>query len=390
MLIATLACGIASRVLLPALFPSLVPFLGDLVECSTPVSSFKRLQEGVFLFEHKLSPYDGAILHQSPLLLSLFSVFGRSEFLINCIYAFAEGMTALCLALIARYRPHQSFSPATTAAVYLFNPFPLLACLARSTNVFINSSLAASLAAAQYGMSVQSMAFLALATCLGLYPLYLVVPVIVLCLQNEYKHTTSRLVAVFLFFCLFFLGLSYLPVKSWAFLDKMYGTLVFYSDLSSPNLGLWWYLFIELFEFFRPFFLGVFQLFVAVFPLPLTIRFPHNPLFAIGCIIGLQAVFKPYPEVGDVGFYFSVLMLNKHVVTLMQYRLLVGLGLLHVCVLAPAFYHLWISVGSGNANFFYAITLGYTLDITLALADSIWAAIRLDYDGGKSPNLMQI
>jgi phosphatidylinositol glycan class U len=48
--------------------------------------------------------------------------------------------------------------------------------------------------------------------------------------------------------------------------------------------------------------------------------------------------------------------------------------------LGPAFYHLWIYAGSGNANFFYAITLVWSLGLSIILGDSLYAALRDELD----------
>lgn len=64
--------AVVLRLVLFAAFPSLPDLLTSRVEISTPVTSFKRLQEGVFLYTHGVSPYDGGVFHQvgGPLSLS--------------------------------------------------------------------------------------------------------------------------------------------------------------------------------------------------------------------------------------------------------------------------------------------------------------------------------
>lgn len=86
------------RLILFHAFPSLPDLLTGRVEVSTPVSSFKRresprlrahspipsgavrltsafaVQEGLFLYNHNVWPYDGGVYHQAPLLLPLFSL----------------------------------------------------------------------------------------------------------------------------------------------------------------------------------------------------------------------------------------------------------------------------------------------------------------------------
>ncbi|KAI6860054.1 hypothetical protein KC318_g21398, partial [Hortaea werneckii] len=67
------------RIFLVLAFPGLPDLLTGRVEVSTPVNSFKRLQEGVFLYERGLDPYDGGIFHQAPLLLPIFSLLPASS-----------------------------------------------------------------------------------------------------------------------------------------------------------------------------------------------------------------------------------------------------------------------------------------------------------------------
>lgn len=66
------------------------------------------------------------------------------------------------------------------------------------------------------------------------------------------------------------------------------------------------------------------------------------------------------------------------VLTLIVYRygFIAAAALLYATFLGPAFYHLWIYAGSGNANFFYAITLVWALGLTLVVGDSVWACLR--------------
>ena len=39
------------------------------VEVSTPVTSFTRIKEGAYLWQHGASPYSGDVLHQPPFVL---------------------------------------------------------------------------------------------------------------------------------------------------------------------------------------------------------------------------------------------------------------------------------------------------------------------------------
>lgn len=64
----------------------------------------------------------------------------------------------------------------------------------------------------------------------------------------------------------------------------------------------------------------------------------------------------------------------------MRYTFFSVSALLYATLLGPAFYHLWIYAGSGNANFFYAITLVWSLGLSLIIADTIFAALRDEWE----------
>ena len=64
----------------------------------------------------------------------------------------------------------------------------------------------------------------------------------------------------------------------------------------------------------------------------------------------------------------------------MRYTFLSLSTILYTSLLGPAFYHLWIYAGSGNANFFYAITLVWSLGQVLLIADSIFAVLRDEWE----------
>jgi GPI-anchor transamidase subunit U len=49
-------------------------------------------------------------------------------------------------------------------------------------------------------------------------------------------------------------------------------------------------------------------------------------------------------------------------------------------LLGPAFHHLWIYAGSGNANFFYAITLVWNLALLILLTDTLYSALRDEWE----------
>jgi phosphatidylinositol glycan class U len=58
-------------------------------------------------------------------------------------------------------------------------------------------------------------------------------------------------------------------------------------------------------------------------------------------------------------------------------------ALLYATLLGPAFHYLWLYAGSGNANFFYAITLVWNLALLILETDFVYAALRDEWEAER-------
>jgi phosphatidylinositol glycan class U len=204
---------------------------------------------------------------------------------------------------------------------YLFNPFTIAACLGRSTNIFTNTGILFALASAVEGNNFKSMLALGFASYMSLYPALLFPPLALLCYDRSIRSGKPpgggalfalKLSTVLGASVAFLLYISYLITGSWEFIPATYGVQLLVPDLT-PNIGLWWYFFIEIFDPFREFFLGVFWLHLAGYVGGLTIRIRRQPLFVITSLLGIFAIFKPYPSISDVSLYFALLPLYRHI-----------------------------------------------------------------------------
>lgn len=81
----------------------------------------------------------------------------------------------------------------------------------------------------------------------------------------------------------------------------------------TPNVGLWWYFFIEIFDSSRSFFLVVFQLHLLIYVAPLCIRLHRQPLSIITTLMGIISIFKSYPSVSDLAIYLALLSLHTEI-----------------------------------------------------------------------------
>ena len=170
----------------------------------------------------------------------------------------------------------------------------------------------------------------------------------------------------------------------WGWVDQVYGSVVLATDLT-PNLGLWWYFFMEIFDHFRDFFLLTFNVHLASYTLPFSIKYRQDPLFGITLMTGVLAVFKSYPTLGDHALFLGLLSLHSQIFEYMRYPLVSALTYAYCTCLSPAFHHLWLNAGSANANFFFAITLVWALGGGMLVLDAMWAWGRERWERERTP-----
>ena len=366
-------------------------------------------------------------------LISVLLYTGLDILTADCLYRIAESGAAYACSSYTSSRKDRAWASISVAAVYLFNPFTLLTCLARPTSVFTTFFTLLGISHACQARAPTAAFALAIAGHTSLHPLILLPPVALLCYDRICKQQAGtsetggngstgpgtgkvvadrrlqpkpllfslQFVATFTGSLAFLFGLSRLILPSWQFIPSVYMTQLQLPDLM-PNAGLWWYFFIEMFDAFRSFFLGVFWLHMLSYSVPFCLRFQKQPLVAVVLMMGIIAVFEPYANAGDAGAWLSCLCLLGHLFE-REYALLIYLclplttavtalhrytfpavaALLYTSLLGPAFHHLWIYAGSGNANFFYAITLVWSLALLILLTDTVYAALRDEWESER-------
>jgi len=310
-------CAALLRVIIFVLFPAVPDFLTSQVEISTPLSSWKRLQEGLFLYQRGISPYDGGVYHQAPLLLVI-TEFVPAQLLFTALDLFnAAALYSIADRLKIPSPRFKQLDGTLIAAAYLFNPFTILSCLGRSTNIFTNTAIVQAVFNALTGNASRSMLALAIGTYLSMYPALLLPPLLLL--ARESGDQTAQKISVPVSILSFLAGVAALisstPLLTGSIKDVLvscYGAQITVPDLT-PNAGLWWYFFTEIFDPFRNFFIGVFWLHLVSYVGGLTFRLHNQPLFVVISLLGLIAIFKPYPSISDVSLYLGFLPLYKHI-----------------------------------------------------------------------------
>ncbi|XP_037090421.1 phosphatidylinositol glycan anchor biosynthesis class U protein-like [Pollicipes pollicipes] len=369
---------------------------------STPLTSWSRVTEGYFLMQQGISPYEGDMVHESPLTLILYSFLIKyCEAWIPIIFILVDICTAHILMLTAqafikkqlleqKARPppasgaaplpvtEEQLQPTArlVAAVYLFNPCTAVSCAALSTAGLHQLPLALVFYTAVTGRWPACVACLGVSCYLDLYPAVLLVPLLALAADAGRSRLLTALGCAAVTGAL--LLLSAHGLGGWSFLRATYGFMLWTWDLS-PNVGLFWYFFTEMFQHFESLFIATFQINAFIYAVPLTLRFRDRPVLVMFALLVLMVIFKSYPSVAEAGLYLALLPLWRPLAPYARYAFPVSCFYLSVTVLAPVMWTLWIHAGSANANFFFAVTLAYNAAQIFLVTDLLFAQLKRDH-----------
>lgn len=367
---ATVAVAFTLRTAPFVALPQLTTSLQGAVEFSTLISSWRALQEAIFLYENGMNVYDGGVVHHPPLLVLAMDILSPAYAL---LYPLLDAYVTYTLILLAK-KLKIGIKPWIIGLAFAANPISVLANNGLSTMNITNAVIITGLYQAVNANAVLSAFMIAIAGYLSYTPIFLALP---LCkVVSERGGSMAVYCASLVATLITLFGLSYQVTGDWKFLNATYGTIITFSKIA-PNLGLWWYFFTEMFSFFIPFYTLVFNLFNIAFIAPLTIN--TEGVIAFIMSLGCLNFGKPYPELTDLPLYLSFLLLLQPYFKYLGYPLIYVLLFVHSIILSPIFYHLWIDLGSGNANFFYAITLVYSLGVAATVSDFLWAYFQKAY-----------
>ncbi|KAI9992863.1 hypothetical protein PInf_014794 [Phytophthora infestans] len=254
-----------------------------------------------------------------------------------------------------------------------------------STVGFTHLAVLYSLVFASEGAMAASMMCVAVGAYLSVYPCFLIVPILLL-LRSVKKISLASLVAQCLLVFSVWLGLlfylSWSLTGGWKFLEETYVWVAKYSDLT-PNVGIFWYFFMEVFDRFIPYFLFVLHLHPAIYVVPIYLRLAHRPQAYACALIGIFSLFQAYPSFGDFGFFLSMLALHPKTIMTIENRFVYVLGLGVATCMLPVMWFLWLFPASGNANFFYNQTLVYQIFNTQIITAFVGATMKRDKEVDK-------
>eukprot|EP00743_Colponemidia_sp_Colp-15_P007808 GILK01008454.1.p1 GENE.GILK01008454.1~~GILK01008454.1.p1 ORF type:complete len:416 (+),score=29.03 GILK01008454.1:38-1285(+) len=360
------------------------------VELIPPNHNFTRLKEGLFLWSYDHSPYEGGLAHQPPLILLLFRVLQSLGDVGSFLFLLCVDLcSGFLLFLICREHfkdPKKDRQAVLIACTYILHPFVVAENVALSTHSLVTATVLGAILAAHTNRTFLCAVSLAAASYLSMYPLLLMPSLALLLLQSRglpctFRHFCSIFVpfSVYVVMVLAVLAVaSFMILGSWEFLSAVYGFVLALNDLT-PNVGIFWYFFTEVFDRFRHFFVVVFHSHVLVYVIPIALRLQSRPLFAVTVQYAIAAIFFAYPTAADAAIILPLIFLHQDITKTMRGIVIIVNGLLVPITLAPLMWHMWLDRGSGNANFFYNQVLCFMgFEIFLVL-EATGSYLRMQY-----------
>ncbi|CAG9535963.1 unnamed protein product [Cercopithifilaria johnstoni] len=366
-----------------------IDFLKKRPELNVPQNSFRRLIDGIHMLRDGVSPYDGDMIHCQPVLLYVFTALIDYPNLLLIMFLSFDVVTSEILRMVAIvHLKNQGRSSAENieriadlvSKCYMLNPVAVASCAIFSLSVVCNLITALFILAFVKGSLLFSSILFSVLVQLSLYP-----AVYICALLVRFSTTKERMLTI-TFSTIMLIGLllfnRFLNENSWSYVDSTYKFLLDVRDLT-PNVGIFWYFFIEVFNHFRRFFLWVFQINILVYLVPLSLTLRSNAFLLLYQLMILISVFASYPSMADSLIYLSLLPLFEHLKKYFRWGLIVGGALSATIVLAPVMWQMWIVTGSGNANFYFAATLTYSVAQIFLLTDLLYGYLRLKLVEGR-------
>jgi len=305
-------------------------------------------------------------------------------------------------------------SPAFIGLCYFLNPFVIASCLAHSLQNFHHLALCCALGLAGYGRAGLAAAALAFAVYLfPPTPAVLLLPCAYLAfvqhedlhcsrsdegagkMRRSFARSNNRAIAdagflpyllrfamavVALLVCLY--GASAATMGGdLHFLQASFASIVAVRDLT-PNVGIWWYIFIEVFDRYRCLFLVAFHGHLLFYPVPLHVRIgrhrPTGPWLHALAGMSIISLFKAYPTASDFALMLSTLLIPAELARESEHNFAFLLsGLLFGLCMAPTMAAVWLTRNAGNANFLYNMTLVVNVFGCLLVTEWLRAGLKL-------------
>ncbi|KAL7535290.1 hypothetical protein ACHAXR_006391 [Thalassiosira sp. AJA248-18] len=150
-------------------------------------------------------------------------------------------------------------------------------------------------------------------------------------------------------------------------------------SVPGPSMGLHWYMFVQMFDRFRPYFTVFVSGVPSMFVIPLMARLHRYPSVLTAAFQLLWAIFRPTTTVHTLTLGLHLALLNPRTIVRMRNPSLISLFALPVPILLfMTFHRMWLVSGNGNPNYIYFQCFAYGLFVTIITMDFVSATVKRD------------
>mmetsp|Transcript_8789 Transcript_8789/g.21333 ORF Transcript_8789/g.21333 Transcript_8789/m.21333 type:complete len:655 (+) Transcript_8789:61-2025(+) len=150
-------------------------------------------------------------------------------------------------------------------------------------------------------------------------------------------------------------------------------------SVPGPSMGLHWYLFVQMFDRFRPYFTVFVSGIPAMFFIPLAIRLHRYPSVLVATFQLLWAIHRPTATVHTLALGLHLALLNPRTIVRMRTQSLISFCALPVPVLLfVTFHRMWLVTGNGNPNYIYFQCFAYGMFVTIISMEFVSATVKRD------------
>ncbi len=198
-------------------------------------------------------------------------------------------------------------------------------------------------------------------------------------------YVIPRGIACILSFILWYTMIKFLSFHLSSSSNSVYYSMLLGLDVGrnhatlSPNIGIQWYLFQNIFGRCRRFFVLSTKAFPWLFVAPFTIRFYRYPMAMISIFQLFLALLKQSPTLHDMSFGIALLLLQPRSLVRMEKVSIVALLAMPVTILIYTVdYSLWLETGTGNPNFLFFQCLAYNIFLMTVVLQFVSGTMKRD------------
>ncbi|KAM7541033.1 hypothetical protein Aperf_G00000046146 [Anoplocephala perfoliata] len=357
------------------------PVLRSIVHAAN--EDWSRLKEEAAIFRNPSVINASAAIKQPPLYLALWKLFEISHYekiILPAIECFA--FTAFFSFDFLNADKYSNFYP-LSLFIFALNPFSVFAFGSHSIGIVpIVLTVCIFISIAKEYTCVASI-LCALGCYINIYSGYLMLAVLAQC--RKYKWRLLLAACLFVSTIAGLLLATYTVEQSWEFMRYCYLSNI-YALNTTPNLGLFWYMYVEMFAHFNVFFVWTMQLLICALCLGLLFRFYEDPLFLALTLSMTTGILKPYNSIAEFGCTLALAGHWRNIFTYFRNVLVTIVFTTYVLIMVPLLFVTWLQSGTTNANFYFGTSLLVGFLRVQLLSETISAYLRTEFHEKFGPN----